>query len=231
MEDYRNLRESIKAVVENGISIEKSYKTGINEWYGKIELYKLNDVYRVGNLDLYDGDQAINYFIQEAFGPGNVGYTQERLREKGYINDDTDLENPSNELKELFKMETELIRDEFEKMDIIVNPFPTKDEAEKEMAEISQIEDPSIFGERCYHFKRKYSMLNVYLSISAEYTYTKDGNKSHTYYKNFDSLRVTKTDIDKAKKFKIKDCDTKFEKISLSCNIGGNTFTFYELFK
>lgn len=118
------MRESIKLLLNNGVSIRKSFKYEINDWYGEFELYKVYD--RYNNIEKYYSgyeqfdniDEAIEHFMENCFTSKNKGYIQQRLDKTIDFEDDDryDLENPSKELIEIFEKEGKIVDEEFKLM-------------------------------------------------------------------------------------------------------------------
>lgn len=120
-----NLKSSIRSLLEIGCTVKFPYKESINSWYGDVSISKLSshiktDVYIVQPLftEIYDIDDAIDYFINIAFSSKNVGYIQKRLVDKGIDFEDYDLERPNEEVKSKFKAEAIIVDEEFKLFNI-----------------------------------------------------------------------------------------------------------------
>lgn len=116
------MRESIKQLLFNDISLNKSYKGEINDWYTDFKIYKVVDRYN-NKVKYYSGyeqfddiDKAIEHFMINCFTSKNKGYIQQRLDEKYDLEKKYDLENPSKELIELFEIEGKLVDEEYKLM-------------------------------------------------------------------------------------------------------------------
>jgi hypothetical protein len=152
------IKDSIKELLSKGISMEKSYKSEISSWYSQIKIYEYDGRYTVNHTEFYDIDEAVNYFIKKCFSKDNVGYIQQRLFEKGLLRKDDDeiLEHPTKEVIELFEEEGKLVDEEFQKMNVVVKPFPTIEDANTDVHKLSEISD-------LVEFKRSHKeLLNKY---------------------------------------------------------------------
>lgn len=113
------MRESIKLLLNNGVSIRKSYKSKINDWYGEFELYKVYDFYDkkekyyAYHKDFNNIDDAIEFFMISCFTSKNKGYIQQRLDKKFDFENDYNLEKPSAELIKIFDEEGKIVDEEF----------------------------------------------------------------------------------------------------------------------
>lgn len=118
------MKQAIKDILKVGGSISFSLKHSIDEWFGSIKIYHVTPHWDPDAKPYYyiepygksffDIDEAVDFFINEAFTSKNVGYVQNRLRDKGVdFEMDFDLENPSEELLKLFDEEGKLVDEEF----------------------------------------------------------------------------------------------------------------------
>ena len=118
------MKQAIKDIIQAGGSIGFSLKHSIDEWFSTIRIYSVTphwnpDAKTYYHIEpypkqFYDIDEAVNFFLQEAFTSKNVGYIQNRLRDKGIdFESDFDLENPSAEPIQLFDDEGKLVDEEF----------------------------------------------------------------------------------------------------------------------
>lgn len=118
------MRESIKLLLNNGVSIRKSFKSKISDWYSEFQLFKVYDEYEnkekyySGHEKFDDIDKAIEHFMENCFTSKNKGYIQQRLDKTIDFEDDDkyDLENPSRELIEIFEKEGKIVDEEFKLM-------------------------------------------------------------------------------------------------------------------
>ena len=168
------MKESIKILLQSGCSIKFPYKERIDSWYGDVSISKTKlkvDAYVIqpNFTEIYDIDEAVDYFINIAFSPKNIGYVQSRLRNKGIEFDDYDLENPTSSVKEKFKEETFLVKEEFEKFNIKIKKL-SKEKAFKEFEEISKkFDNFSEFEIDIKSFIRKYSRLDLFMPVNFFY--------------------------------------------------------------
>jgi hypothetical protein len=122
------MRESIKLLLNNGVSFSIAYKSEINDWYSDFKLFKVWDRYKKkeiyysmiegGHKQFDDIDEAVDYFMEMCFSSKNKGLIQERLDKKiDFENDERyDLEKPSEELTELFEIEGKIVDEEYKLM-------------------------------------------------------------------------------------------------------------------
>jgi hypothetical protein len=169
------MKESIKILLQSGCSIKFPYKESIDSWYGDVSISKLrsrkSDVYVIqpAFTEIHDIDDAIDYFINIAFSPKNIGYIQSRLKEKGVEFDDYDLENPTADVKEKFKEEAILVKEEFKKFNIKIKKL-SKEKASKEFEEISKkFDNFSEFETSIKSFIKEYSRLDLYMPVNFFY--------------------------------------------------------------
>lgn len=226
------MRDSIKKILEMGGTISFPYKIGINEWFGEIKIstYKNRFIISPRSIEFFDIDECVNYFCSEALSSKNYGYVQERLSDKGMItdNDEYDLEKPTNRIKKLFKEESILVDHEFSLMNIIVKPFPTKEEAENEL-EIIMVNYTYVDSLKNLldGFNYKYSMIDIHMSFRAKYKYG-DGKD---YSSGFKLSSLNDENILKYKDMShFKDKTTVFDGFELSVSISNNdNYKIYEL--
>ena len=194
------MRESIKKIIQLGASVSLPYKSEISSHFGDVKIYKLDDEYIIHPhyTRFYNIDDAVGFFCNLAFTSKNFGYTQIRLFDKGLLNDSDEhsIENPDRKIKALFKTEGKLIDEEFKLMNIYVKPFPTKKEAYDELKIlIESYTDIESLKNLVINFKRKYSMLGVYINISAKY----DSGGEHNHRLTFEMYNINEEIISKYK--------------------------------
>ena len=99
-------KEDIKAVLEFGFKLEFPYKSKIESWYGNVSISKIYDSYYIypWGTELYDVDEAIDFFLDKAITSKNIGYVQGRLDKKFDFEEDYDLEHPDKELKKYLRL-------------------------------------------------------------------------------------------------------------------------------
>lgn len=118
------MKQAIKEIIKAGGSVGFDMKHSIDSWFGTIRIYPLRLDWEVDPkteyfIDPYaksfdDIDEAIDFFVNKAFTSENVGYIQNRLRDKGVdFENEFNLENPTKELRKLFKAEGKLVDEEF----------------------------------------------------------------------------------------------------------------------
>ena len=118
------MKQAIKEIIQAGGSIEFSIKHSIDDWFDTIRIYSLIPHWKPNPKTTYyiepygekfeDIDKAVDFFINKTFTSKNVGYIQNRLRNKGIeFEKDFDLENPNDELLRLFEEEGKLVDKEF----------------------------------------------------------------------------------------------------------------------
>jgi hypothetical protein len=131
--------KEIKHIVENGGKVEFNYKDKLNQYYSRIEIYRIsphyivNRGYQTSFTNIYD---AVNYFCELAFSPNNAAYVQDRLKKVPEYNSflERRLEGESVvELDEIIEKEKKLIEKEYKEMGIKEYQFPKKEDAEKEV--------------------------------------------------------------------------------------------------
>lgn len=115
------MKQAIKDIIQAGGTVSFPMKHSVDAWFGNIKVSPIKlpwgeAYYYVEpfgkNFD--NIDDAVNLFINEAFSSKNVGYIQMRLAEKGIdFEDEFDLENPTENLLQLFEEEGKLVDEEF----------------------------------------------------------------------------------------------------------------------
>lgn len=114
------IKQSIKEVVDIGATVKFSFKSSIDSWFSEYSLHKAHPEFG-GGYYLYPTmkkfeniDEAVDVFCEIIFTSKNIGYAQDRLRDKGIdFENDYDLERPTQELIELFEQEGKLIDEEY----------------------------------------------------------------------------------------------------------------------
>ena len=182
------MHDNIKSLLSLNTQIKVSHKRKINEHYGELSLYKLND--ELGNeyivthpyIKFSNVDEAISFFCYHAYTSKNVGYVQQRLFDKKLLNEDVhNLEKPNAKVKALFEAESILVDQEAIELGIKEpKAFPTEAEATKELNSIMKSDDLAVISEELKKFNAKYSMLDIYIHISAFYDAETRGHK-HDY--------------------------------------------------
>ena len=218
-----NRKESIKGVIEMGGTVSMSFKTRISDWYDDIKISESNEeggkVYWIHpfSIRFCDIDDAVNYFCNETLTSKNVGYIQDRLREKGLIDDDTDLERPDAKLKKLFKDEGELVDQEAKSLNIIIKPPLFKDDALIEFEEIINNFDKKTLVSNLIEFKRKYITIDPFINIG--FVFSNPRNEKDDDFTSCISL--SKTLFDERLKYAKKNNDNltfKYIEITLNLN-------------
>ncbi len=115
------LSEAIKKIVETGGIVEMAHKSQIDEWYGSVKVYKstYSGKYFIehGYGEYKTLDEVIDKFMDLAYTSKNIGYIQKRLDAKGVdFESEYDLENPSDELRKMFKDEGVIVDEEFKEL-------------------------------------------------------------------------------------------------------------------
>lgn len=170
-------RESIKDILENGGSIELPFKSSINEWYSNIKIYCLEKnryVIEPQYQKFSNIDEAVNWFLKEATTSKNVGYVQSRLSRMGVNFESYELDDLG--IKSIIEKEGKIVDDEFEKMDIIIRPFPKKSDAIKEINSLPKEISIDNLVEKISTFENRYITLDPYINLSFVYEYNNNGN-------------------------------------------------------
>ena len=164
-------KEAIKHLVTNGAIIEFDYKEKISSWYSKIKIYKLDNFYYVERpyIKFADIDEAVNYFCSIAFTSKNIGYLQNRLRDKKLVGENTDFEKPSTKIRKLFKEEAKLVDEEAKSLNITVKEFPKAKDAISEFKVLADNATIDTLKDKLTDFDNKYSTRNPYISVSCVY--------------------------------------------------------------
>lgn len=113
-------KQSIKEMLEVGATIKVPFKERIDSWFGDYSIHKSNlgfsgKYYIFPTMKSFENaEEAIDAFCEQVFTSKNIGYIQERLREKGIdFENDYDLERPTKELREIFAEEGNLVDEEY----------------------------------------------------------------------------------------------------------------------
>ena len=113
-----NIRESIKSLLNLGVTVKKPFKDNINDWYSEFSLSPVYSelrgglVYLSGFETFFDVDLAVEFFMSNCFTSKNKGYIQERLSRKVNL-DRHNLTKPSEELIQLFEDEGKIVDEEY----------------------------------------------------------------------------------------------------------------------
>lgn len=208
-------KEAIKQVVEAGMTIEFPYKSKINDYYSQLRFVNMDTYYRVGEINFSDIDEAVNYFLREGFTSKNKGYIQTRLMNKRNDIDEYWLENPDEELKNLFKEEGKLVDEEAKKLNINVKPFPKVEEAEEWLEKMVKELTVDNFIEKVKEFEKKYMVLDLYISTSFHYEYDdKEKGNDYGYRYSFDYEEFS---LDLINEFKEKEIENMHWKCMELC--------------
>lgn len=192
-------RESIKDILECSGTIELPYKTKINEWYGQLKISKLSKgeyVIQPHWQKFSDIDDAVNWFMDIGLTSKNKGYIQNRLMDKGLINDNSDIETPSEEVKKLFREEGRLVNKEAKLLNIVVKPFPKEEDAVAHIE--SMIKNLTIdnLKDSLSEFEKEYMSLDPYISVSFVYD-TETSGKKHEFSSGIDYESFSKKVYDR----------------------------------
>lgn len=126
MKNIQNIKESISVILDSGGKVSHSYKETLRDWVGEITIYYFHGMYDIPAKycvhggpfkEFTDKNEAINYYINYVFGPNNLWYCLERIREKLNINDwenqnEYNFENPHPKFLILIEKEKLLIQNE-----------------------------------------------------------------------------------------------------------------------
>lgn len=215
------MKEHIKKLLEADSTISVSHKTKINQWYSEIKISQHTDeefgkVYTVNNpyINFYNIDDAVDYFCYNAYTSKNIGYIQNRLNNKGLINE-YDVEHPTKKLKEIFKKEGVLI-DEEAKLHGITKPksFPSKEDAIKDIENIMKDININTIGNELKLFMSKYSTIDPYISLGFVYDCYSNG-EPYEFTSGFSIPQLTLDNIERAKNQK----DIKYKHIRITIKI------------
>ena len=152
------MREAIKQIIENGGTIKVPYKREISSWYGEVSIYKIEDFYFIQNTKFSDIDEAVSYFLNEAYTSKNKGFLQDRIVKKGLLDGDDvlSIENPTDELKKIFEEEGRIVDEEAKKFNIKISKFPKESDALDEFIKIVKNFNESTIRNELVQFE-KYS--------------------------------------------------------------------------
>lgn len=226
------MKDSIKNIIQANGKVSVSYKSEIDSWYGEIKIFSLfcedinNYEYSVeGGVkrqSFNNIDDAVNYFCYNAYTSKNIGYIQSRLMDSGKLGKDEeeyDFEEPSNELKKIFKEEGTIV-DKEAKLNGIEKPkkqLLTTEEAKKEIEQLIPEITIDTVSEKLSAFKYKYLNLDPYISVKAVYSILSENRE---YSSSCNIGYWTKENIEKRKldvgckndlKFKTLRVDVKFD--------------------
>jgi hypothetical protein len=175
------LKEHIKKLLETGSSISVSYKTKIDEWYGSMKICRLYDnelgcyeyIIEPGWKKFVDIDQAVNEYCYYGYTSKNFGYIQNRLNDKGLIDEEENLEKPSKEIKKLFREEGKIV-DEESKAFNITTPIKasTNKEVEADFRSIFSKIDIDLLSTELLKFKKKHILSDPYITVDTYYDMT-----------------------------------------------------------
>ena len=160
-------KEGIKSVLQSGGKIVISHKYEISQWYHEASIHVDKDTHNTfyiiqpKYIKFVDIDDAVDYFCDMAYTSKNIGYIQNRLMDNGILSDDVDLENPNEEIINLFKEEGKIVDEEAKILNIKIKKFPTKSSAKKYFIE-NIIENFNIdnINEKIKEFQKKYMVIN-----------------------------------------------------------------------
>jgi hypothetical protein len=162
-------KESFKQLLEAGVTLQFPYKTKISSWYGELKAYKQYDgFYHVDHTRFSDIDQAVDFFITEAFTSKNVGYIQSRLMNKNLLGE-YDLEKPTSKIKNLFQEEGKVVDEESKVWNLRPIVFPKAKDAVSEFNKLVKLLTPENIKSSLGDFEKKYATLDPYISISYKY--------------------------------------------------------------
>jgi len=226
---------AIKKILNSGGKIQVSYKQEINEWYSEISITKLKDdecgesLYVVHPIwiEFYDIDAAVNYFCDAAYTSKNKGYIQNRLIDKGLINDEMDLEKPNKQLKKLFEEEGKIVDEEFKSWNVVVKPLPKLEDATKEMNEMVTLTDVDELRNAVIQFKRKFAPLKIYINLSAKFLVKRENQEPHEFGSGFNLGSFTKEDLDIIKD--LEDDEMEFQRFELCVQIANGDYNRFDL--
>jgi hypothetical protein len=213
-------KESIKYLIEIGASIKFDYKEEISAWYSELGITKSGNFFYIlpWRIKFSDINEAIEYFCDKAFSPKNMGYIQNRLIRKAFVDDNTDYERPNKKLKQLFKEEAKLVEEEFKLLNVIVKEFPKPKEAVTAFKEIIKNDDINTIRQKIHDFHNKFSTLTPYINVSAYYD-VKDSKSG--FSSSFDYESITPACI-KDYKESYNDDKTLFKYFTISFKVDGD---------
>lgn len=188
-------KESLKEILESGISFQFPHKKNISSWYGELKCYKYDNFYHVGMTKFSDIDQAVDFFLTEAFTSKNVGYVQSRLMERTDLGE-YDLGKPSKRIKDMFEEEGKIVDEEAKTWNLRSIEFPKPEEAVSEFHDLVKILTPDNIKSSLGEFEKKYATLDPYISLS--YKYDVEGSE-YGYRTTFDFSDFSIEDMNEAK--------------------------------
>ena len=206
------MKETIKKLIKEGISISYPYKQSLSSWYSDIGISVTNKSYYVNHKTYYDIDDAINNFLLLAYSSKNFHQIIKKLTLP------IDFEYPdelSDEQKTDIKNAKKLVDKDFKKMDIKTKKPPKKSDAFNDFDSIIKITDINKFGKEVDNFIKKYSEIDVYVFLSFNYHSDKEDN---TFGSTIDAERLTE-DVYYNKINEKMSSDYKFINISLSIKV------------
>ena len=176
--------DAIKKLLNNNSSISVPFKNKIDDWYSEINISRLGEKYVIsqGQMIFYNIDEAIDYFCDLAYSSKNKALIQTRLFDKGLIDEDFLID--SNKMR-LVDEECELVDEKFKKRFNKVKEFPDEITATNEIAAVVDFEDINKLRIFLENFERKYSMFDVFLSLTTEFTYIDDNDNEQTFSSGF----------------------------------------------
>lgn len=223
------LVEVIKELLDLGMSFQVPHKGEISSWYGELKVYQYGNFYYVGHTKFSDLDEAINFFLTEAFTSKNVGYVQSRLMKRNLL-DEYDLENPTSEVEKLFKDEGEIVDEEAKVWNLKPISFPKAKDAIDEFEKLVETLTPENLKSSLSEFDKKYATLDPYIGIS--FRYYVEGNE-YGYRQSFDYKDFSIDYMDKAKSREdLPQYKMKWNCVHISFSIKGgnnNDFQFFDL--
>ena len=118
----KTMIQEIKKLLDTGATIKFPYKTKINDRFGDVSITKIkldwedNSIYHISPFgeNILDQDEAVKKFVDHTFSPKNIGYIQYKLIHKGINFEEYDLEEPTQELIDIFNQETKIVQEEYE---------------------------------------------------------------------------------------------------------------------
>lgn len=188
-------KESLKEILESGISFQFPHKSKISSWYGELKAYKLGNFYYIGNTKFSDINQAIDFFLTEAFTSKNVGYLQSRLSDRNPI-DEYDLEKPTKKIKQLFEEEGKIVDEEAKVWNLQPIKFVKAKDAVDEFKQLVEKLTPDNIKSSLADFDKKYAILDPYINLS--YKYDVEGN-DYGYRQSFHYEDFSIEDLNEAK--------------------------------
>lgn len=182
------MKQSIIDIIEKGGTISVPHKSKINEWYGELKISKLGKneyVIQPYWQKFSDIDDAVNWFMDKGLTSKNKGYIQNRLRDKGLLDDSCDLERPNEKIKKLFREEGKIVDEEAKLLNIVIKPFPKEEDAIADIESLVKNLTVSNLKDSLSEFEKKYMTLDPYISVSFVYD-TETSGKKHEYSSGID---------------------------------------------